>query len=506
LDRVVARIKQNGNQRSFCRTTERASLRLGTIQTEMKATLLIILTAIPSIVFSQRLNISEKKAEAINYIERRKSDFIKWNDEIWKFAEPSLQEINSSSLLIDVFKKAGFTVQENVSGFSTVFIASYGNQGPVIGLFGEYDADAGASNKTVPYNDPIVQGGYGHGGHHNVLGVGSCGAALAIKHLIDQGKLKCTIRYYGTTAEGGIGSKSYLARDGYFNDLDLSLYWHPAPGTWASTAKWDALIESEIVMTSARYDVLKQQSQPVTLDALEEIIAGLRRLRKQMTSGIKINYSIWQKADDLKHITDTITIKLRIQCAFQRDANAFYDSVKTILDRTQEKTRVSVSMSVRRAKHQFLPSVSGTKIVHNNIGLLGTITYDDNEQQFVKSMQKALNIKESGIEDQVFPFNDTSEKPEIYGYSSDIGDVSWIAPEIYFTVRTLPAVPMHQWPGTAFSAHSIAHKGMIYASKLLSMTIIEFVESREIQHIIRNEFEQKTKGYKYTSHVPALKK
>jgi aminobenzoyl-glutamate utilization protein B len=106
----------------------------------------------------------------------------------------------------------------------------------------------------------------------------------------------------------------------------------------------------------------------------------------------------------------------------------------------------------------------------------------------------------------MFPFNDTSEKPEIYGYASDIGDASWIAPEIYFTVRTLPGVPMHQWPGTAFSAHSVAHKGMIYASKLLSMTIIDFVESKEIQHVVRNEFEQKTKGYRYISLVQSLKK
>jgi hypothetical protein len=47
---------------------------------------------------------------------------------------------------------------------------------------------------------------------------------------------------------------------------------------------------------------------------------------------------------------------------------------------------------------------------------------------------------------------------------------------------------------------------MIYASKLLSTTIIDFVESKEIQRVIRSEFEQKTKGYKYTSLVQALKK
>lgn len=458
-----------------------------------------IIALLPAIAFPQKL--SRTKADAIKYLDGQQSSLIKWNDEIWKFAEPPLREVKSSALLIDVFKKAGFTVQENVSGFSTVFIATYGKGKPVIGLFGEYDADAGASNKVVPYKDPLVQDGYGHGGHHNVLGVASCGAALAIKHLIDKGKLNCTIRYYGTTDEGGFGSKNYLARDGYFNDLDLSLYWHPAPGTWASTAKWDGMIESEIIITSTRHNIMRKPVQPTTLDAFEEIITRLQSMRKQMTPGIRINYSFKQKEDNLNHVSDTIKIKVRIQCANQRDVNRMYDSVKSIVVQAGKIKEVSVSHSVTRAKHQFLASVSGTKVAHNNIALLGPISYNDDEQQFVKAMQKFLNIKEDGIEDRVFPFNDESEKPEAYGFSSDIGDASWIAPEIYFTVRTLPSVPMHQWPGAAFSSHSIAHKGMLYTSKVLAMTIIDFVESTEIQTEIRKEFEQKTKDYKYTSQL-----
>lgn len=466
--------------------------------------LLLLVMVIPSVAASQS-TITSKKAAAIKYIDQRKSELIEWNNDVWKFAEPAMNEVKSYALLVAVFKKEGFKVEEHASGFSTVFIATYGNEGPVIGLFGEYDADAGASNKTVPYKESVVQDGYGHGGHHNVLGIGSCGAALAIKHLINKKRLKCTIRYYGTTAEGTIGSKSYLARDGYFDDLDLSLYWHPAPGTWASTAKWDALIETEILITGSRFEMLRQQSQSTTLDALEELIVGLQSLRKRMTPGIRINYSIRQTNDDLKHITDTIAVGLIIQCAFQRDANSLYDSVRSIMQRSERATGVTISHSIKKAKHQFLSSVSGTKLVHNNITLLGPITYEEDEQQFVKSLQKYLNVKESGIEDRVFPFNDTSEKPEVYGYASDIGDASWIAPGIYFTVRTLPMVPMHQWPGTAFSAHPIAHKGMIYASKLLSMTIIDFVENKEAQKTIRMEFEQKKSGYKYKSLVPPIK-
>ncbi len=472
----------------------------------MMRLLLILFFVIPSVVFPQRAKFSTTKKRSVKYIDGRKSEFIQWNDEIWKFAESSLHETRSTALLIDIFKKEGFVVQENISGFSTVFIASYGNEGPVIGLFGEYDADEGASNKSVPYKEPLTQDGFGHGGHHNVLGTGSCGAALAIKHLIEKQKLKCSIRYYGTTAEGTIGSKSYLARDGYFNDLDLSLYWHPAPVTRASTSKWDALIESEILITAPRHDILSKELQPTTLDALEELIGALAPLRKQMTSGIRFNYSIKSNLTNNRYNHDTTLLDLRIQCAFQRDAVSLHNTLKSIVENARKNTGVSITLSVTKARHQFLGSISGTTLVHNNISLLGTIAYNSNEVRFVKAMQKSLNVKASGIADQLYPFKDTSDNPELYGYASDIGDASWIAPEIYFTVKTLPVVPMHQWPGTAFSAHSIAHKGMIYAAKLLAMTIIDFVESKEVQREIKTEFEQKTAGYKYTSLVPPLKK
>ena len=55
------------------------------------------------------------------------------------------------------------------------------------------------------------------------------GAALAIKELMQQGKLKGTIRFYGTPAEEAVGGKIYMARDGLFSDVDVCLDWHRIP-------------------------------------------------------------------------------------------------------------------------------------------------------------------------------------------------------------------------------------------------------------------------------------
>src|SRR6185369_17967396 len=90
-----------------------------------------------------------------------------------------------------------------------------------------YDALPGISQKAQTTREPLEVGAAGHGCGHNLFGAGSLGAALAIKELIATGKLKGTIRFYGTPAEESVGGKIYMARDGLFKDVDAMLVWHP---------------------------------------------------------------------------------------------------------------------------------------------------------------------------------------------------------------------------------------------------------------------------------------
>lgn len=442
--------------------------------------------------------------QAIQYIEERKPELTALSDSIWDLAEPSFEEIRSSKLLIAFLRKEGFTIQENVSGFQTVFIATFGQDRPVIGLYGEYDADANASNKVVPRREEIAPGKYGHGGGHNLLGVGSLGATLAIKDLIERKKLKCTIRYYGTTAEGKLGSKTYLARDGYFDDLGLSLYWHPAPVTVASTAPWDALIDLEIVLSAPKVNVIHdKESKPTTTEGLELLLTELHSIRSATNQAIKLNYTITQPEHSLNETPDSTRVSVRIQCTRQTDANALFERVSAAVEKVRDQSKVNTSLKVSRAMHQFLPNVKAMETVNQNLLALGPIQYTDEEIQFVKELQQHLRLSPDGIADNTVPFSDQSGREQIYGYASDIGDASWIAPEVYFIVKSLPGVPMHQWPGTIFTGHSIGHKGMIHASKTLALTIIDYLQDAELQKNIREDFERRRQSYRYHSLLPA---
>jgi aminobenzoyl-glutamate utilization protein B len=465
--------------------------------------ILLLFTVSPFVFAQPPRTVKGNKAAAVQYINTRQQQLAAWSNQLWRLAEPSFKETRSAALLISILREEGFSIQEAVCGIPTMFIATYGSVKPVIGLYGEYDADPNASNDTIPTRRELAKDSYGHGGGHNLLATGSLGAALAIKELIKKGKLSCSVRYYGTTAEGTAGGKTYLARDGYFNDLDYSFYWHPAPATWAATGPWDAVIDADIVFTGKRVNVIRTlPGDSNTLAAIELLFPKLQTLRRQMTTGARFNYTVRQWRDDVNQVPDTITLHIKVQCTQQSDANDLYKKIQEAVTSVVNTTGIVYTMRINRAAHQFLPNVTAMKVVQQNMELLGPVTYSPAEQTYTKALQQYLKLPQDGIEDKIGAFTDLSKRETLYGYSSDIGDASWFAPEVYFIVNSLPGVPMHQWPGTVFTGHSIGHKGMLQASKLLAMTIVDIVENKTVQAAIQKDFIEHRHNYRYQSFLP----
>ena len=98
-------------------------------------------------------------------------------------------------------------------------------------------------------------------------------------------------------------------------------------------------------------------------------------------------------------------------------------------------------------------------------------------------------------------WRETTQDPE--GGSTDVGDVSWVVPVVNLTAATAPAdVPWHSWAVVASSAHSIGHKGMIFAAKALGATSIDLLLDTEARGSVIAEFEEKTKDHQYQSFIP----
>ena len=139
----------------------------------MKKIYLLALLIFPLIGFAQEDQILKKLDS--------KADF--YGDlamKIWSNPELGYLETESSALLQQTLKDAGFVVKAGVAGVPTAFVAEYGSGKPVIGIMAEFDALPGVSQKAVPFRDPVVEGGAGHACGHHLFGAASTAAGISV--------------------------------------------------------------------------------------------------------------------------------------------------------------------------------------------------------------------------------------------------------------------------------------------------------------------------------------
>jgi aminobenzoyl-glutamate utilization protein B len=110
----------------------------------------------------------ELKAEVIGAIDARQKLTQEIVDSIFSFSELGYQESWTSEYLVKVLSDAGFTVETGQAGMPTAFEARWGSGKPVIGLMTDIDALPETSQKPgVPWREPLIEGGPGHGEGHN---------------------------------------------------------------------------------------------------------------------------------------------------------------------------------------------------------------------------------------------------------------------------------------------------------------------------------------------------
>jgi aminobenzoyl-glutamate utilization protein B len=433
---------------------------------------------------------AKNKESAVASIEGRKAEMIKLSDQIWSFAETALRENQSSKALAEYAEQQGFKVERGMAGMPTAFIASYGQGQPVIGILGEFDALPGISQKATPVKEPVEAGAPGHGCGHNLFGVASLSAAIAVKELIAAGKLKGTIRFYGTPAEESIYGKAYLVRDGFFKDVDVCLAWHPATETRADVDSTQAIVDFIVEFKGrASHAAMDPWNGRSAVDGLEAFTHGVNLLREHVKGGDVPNVvpeyaNVWCWARDSK--------REGVEVVLQR--------LREIADGAGKIAGVESKFTIQTACYEILVNLAGAKVLQQNLDWLGPIQYTDAEQEFARAIQRETGKEQKGLDGSVKPLKDPLPNPP--GGSTDVGDVSWVTPTLHLSVTTAPESVWHAWPVVASSGMSIGHKGMVHATKTLASTIIDLFEDAATRKAIQSEFRAKTKGFVYKSYIP----
>ena len=145
------------------------------------------------------------------------------SDYIGHHPEVGWQEFRSVDTLVKVLRHHGFTVDTNVAGLKTAFVAQWvspaGANGPVLGIIGEYDA---LRSTKEPF----------HGDQHNAQTPVAIAAAVSLQEYMTQHQVAGSIRLFGTPAEEvGPPAKSIMRDSGVFRGTDILVRSHSSTAT-----------------------------------------------------------------------------------------------------------------------------------------------------------------------------------------------------------------------------------------------------------------------------------
>jgi aminobenzoyl-glutamate utilization protein B len=468
----------------------------------MKSVNIFLLLLISLSGLSQKTKPNANKSEAIKSVERHQPELISISDKIWAYAETALKEFKSSKELADYAEAQGFTVKRGVAGMPTAFIAEFGSGKPVISIMGEYDALPGISQKAQPSQESLERGAAGHGCGHNLFGAGSLGAAVAIKELIAQGKLKGTIRFYGTPAEEAVGGKIYMVRDGLFNDVDVCLDWHPDDETAANTQSSQAIVDFKVeFFGKAAHAASDPWNGRSALDAAELFLDGVNMLREHVRPSVRMHYVI-QNGGDVPNVVPVYSsVWMWIRDSKTERVNEIFSRVEQIAKGAGMMANVESKITIQTGDYELLVNRKGAEVLQKNLEFLGPINFSTEEMEFAKKIQTEQNVPAVGLNSKISALTET--KPDPDDGSTDVGDVSWVVPEITLVATTAPAkTSWHSWPVVACGGMSIGHKGMTYAAKALALTMVDLFENEQMLKDIRAEFLLRKGNAVYKAYIP----
>lgn len=445
---------------------------------------------------------------------------VKLARDIWGYAELSYEETRSAAALINALKQEGFTIEEGIAGIPTAFTATFksGSGKPVVGFLAEYDALAGLSQKAAcPVQEPVQEGGAGHGCGHNLLGAGCFAAAAALKDYLVCEKKDGTVIFFGCPAEEGAGAKQFIARAGYFDNVDFAYTWHPETvnevGSLGSVAIMGANFTFDGVAAHAGGEPHLGRS---ALDACELMNVGCNYLREHMIDAARIHYAYSDPGGTAPNVVQShAVIKYEVRAPKVSQVQELFTRVVDVAKGAALMTGTKMQYEITMAFSDYVPSRTLGAVVDQCLRDLGAPEWSDEDyalaSAFLRTYPRAtmVGIREKltayfkpeeldaalarPLDSIIHPFN-----PYETGYNSgstDVGDVGYATPTVMFHIATACLGNVgHSWQNTAFSCSDIGMKGMLRAAEVMTLAAARTMDQPELIRKAQDELKQKNGG------------
>ena len=447
--------------------------------------------------------------------------------DIWGYAELPYQELRSAALLCDALEKEGFVIKSGIADIPTAFTATFvsGSGKPVMGLLAEYDALDGLSQKAgSPEKEPVEAGAPGHGCGHNLLGAGCYAAAVALKNYLQKNGKDGTVIFFGCPAEEGAGSKQFIARAGYFDNVDFCYSWHPGTVNEVTSKGSVAIMGANFIFdgVSAHAGGAPHLGRSA-LDTAELMNIGVNYLREHMIDAARVHYAYSDAGGTAPNVVqDHAVIKYEVRAPKVNQMQELFTRVVDVAKGAALMVGTKMRYEITMAFSDYVPNRTLAAVMDEAFREVGAPEWTEGEyalaSEFLRTYSKSTqkDIRESlslefpdmdpdtllakPLDSAVHPFDPRQTAYE--SGSTDVGDVGYTVPTVTLTAATqCLGNGGHTWQNTAFSCSAIGMKGMLTAAEVMVLSFVKTMERPELVEQAKEELRKKNGG-KYTCPLP----
>ena len=360
------------------------------------------------------------------------------------FAEPELgyQEFKSSARLADFLEANGFKVERGILDMPTAFHAVYGSgEGPQVAYLAEFDA--------LP--------GLGHACGHNLFGMASCAAAVALARHLPAG----TVHVVGTPAEEGnvrnAGGKVPMADAGLFDHMDAVIAAHAEGRT---ILKQQLISRANLEMDfkgKAAHAAGAPEKGINAMDAAALAVMGINSLRQHMTHDVRIHGLLTDTGTSINTIPEFARLRYGVRARKPETLNKAIERVVNCARCCAEA--LGCQFSYRHSAHPYYTMRHNMPLLHAfaaNLDLLG--------ESYIEEVSSS--------------------------YSTDMGNVSFKAPSIHPYISIGGAHLVGHTPAFAEACNGEGgFNGMLLATRAMALTGFDVLTSEELRKNVREAFE-----------------
>lgn len=462
----------------------------------------------------------------IEIIESKKDKLTAVSDCIWDNPETAFTEYESVKALCNLLKEEGFTIEEGVAGVKTAFTGKFGSGKPVIGILGEFDALSGLSQISgCAEKKALTAGANGHGCGHHLLGTAGIAAAIAIKDYLESTGKEGTVIFFGCPGEEGGSGKAFMAREGVFDVLDCALSWHPSDATnaWSGSTLANVQVAYKFKGIAAHAAAVPHLGRSA-LDAVELMNVGVNYLREHVIPEARMHYAVTNTGGFSPNVVQAeAEVLYLIRAPKNAQVQEIYKRINKIAQGAALMTETDMEIDFIKACSNIIPNNVLERVLDEKLREIPHPAYTEEEialaEKFratspakgstvngfadkvtgAENKKEMLALADKALLDVVMPY--IPSEAALAG-SSDVGDASWVCPTAQINVACYAAdTPGHSWQLVAQGKQGPAHKGMLYAGKVMAAAAIKLMENPELIQQAKEEHKMRV-GEGYVCPIP----